>query len=343
VTLTVQTLDEATVNRWDEYVQRAEGATFFHRAGWKEVLDRAFGHKTHFLCACDGEVIVGILPLAQVKSLLFGNALSSLPFCVYGGVVADNEEVAQVLRREACRLADDLNVGALEFRNREASTTDWPVKELYYTFRKGIDSDDDVNLKAIPNRQRAMVRKGIKEGLQGEWGNKTGRFYRVYAESVRNLGTPVFSAKYLRILKEVFGDDCGVLMITHDGQDVAAVMSFYFRDEVIPYYGGSTSAARTIKGVNHYMYWELMRRSAEQGYRLFDFGRSKAGTGPYSFKKNFGFEPQPLPYEYYLVKSDVMPDVNPLNPKYRMMINMWSKLPLPVANFVGPFLARSLG
>jgi FemAB-related protein (PEP-CTERM system-associated) len=278
-----------------------------------------------------------------VKSLLFGNALSSLPFCVYGGVVADNEEVAQVLRREACRLADDLNVGALEFRNREASTTDWPVKELYYTFRKGIDSDDDVNLKAIPNRQRAMVRKGIKEGLQGEWGNTTGRFYRVYAESVRNLGTPVFSAKYLRILKEVFGDDCGVLMITHDGQDVAAVMSFYFRDEVIPYYGGSTSAARTIKGVNHYMYWELMRRSAEQGYRLFDFGRSKAGTGPYSFKKNFGFEPQPLPYEYYLVKSDVMPDVNPLNPKYRMMINVWSKLPLPVANFVGPFLARSLG
>lgn len=343
MTLTVQTLGEATVNRWDEYVQRAEGATFFHRAGWKEVLERAFGHKTHFLCACDGEVIVGILPLAQVKSLLFGNALSSLPFCVYGGVVADNEEVAQVLRREACRLADDLNVGALEFRNREASTTDWPVKELYYTFRKGIDSDDDVNLKAIPNRQRAMVRKGIKGGLQGEWGNTTGRFYRVYAESVRNLGTPVFSAKYLRILKEVFGDDCSMLMITHGGQDVAAVMSFYFRDEVIPYYGGSTSAARAIKGVNHYMYWELMRRSAEQGYRLFDFGRSKAGTGPYSFKKNFGFEPQPLPYEYYLVNSDVMPDVNPLNPKYRMMINVWSRLPLPVANFVGPFLARSLG
>ena len=188
-----------------------------------------------------------------------------------------------------------------------------------------------------------MVRKGIKEGLQGEWDNTTGRFYRVYAESVRNLGTPVFSAKYLRILKEIFGGDCSVLMITHDGEDVAAVMSFYFRDEVIPYYGGSTSAARTIKGVNHYMYWELMRRSAEQGYRLFDFGRSKAGTGPYSFKKNFGFEPQPLPYEYYLVKSDVMPDLNPLNPKYRMMINMWSKLPLPVANVVGPFLARSLG
>ena len=120
-------------------------------------------------------------------------------------------------------------------------------------------------------------------------------------------------------------------------------MSFYFRDEVIPYYGGGAAAARTIKGVNHVMYWELMHYSAEQGYRLFDFGRSKAGTGPFSFKKNFGFEPQPMPYDYYLVASSAVPDLNPLNPKYRLMINVWSKLPLPVANFVGPFLARSLG
>jgi FemAB-related protein (PEP-CTERM system-associated) len=167
--------------------------------------------------------------------------------------------------------------------------------------------------------------------------------YRVYSESVRNLGTPVFSEKYLRILQEVFTDDCSVLMITHNGQDVAAVMSFYFRDEVIPYYGGSTAVARTIKGVNHFMYWELMRYSREQGYRLFDFGRSKAGTGPYSFKKNFGFEAQPLPYEYYLVNSAAVPNINPLNPKYRLLVNTWTKLPLPVANFIGPFLARSLG
>ena len=132
-------------------------------------------------------------------------------------------------------------------------------------------------------------------------------------------------------------------MITHEQHDVAAVMSFYFREEVIPYYGGSTAAARTIKGVNHFMYWELMRRAREQGSRLFDFGRSKAGTGPYTFKKNFGFEPKPLPYEYFLVGSDAVPDVNPLDPKYRLMIETWSKLPLPVANLVGPFLARSLG
>ncbi|MCB1689021.1 MAG: FemAB family PEP-CTERM system-associated protein [Halioglobus sp.] len=343
MTLTVEKLDEKSMERWDAYVNKAPNATFFHLAGWKTVLERAFGHSTYFLYALEGDEIVGVLPLAQIKSALFGNTLSSLPFCVYGGIVADNEQAAAALREEACRLAERLKVGALELRNMNASTADWPVKKLYFTFRKAIDPSDEVNLKAIPNRQRAMVRKGIKEGLCSEWDDGVERLYRVYSESVRNLGTPVFSKKYLRILRQVFGSACSVLMVTHEGQDVAAVMSFYFRDEVIPYYGGSTAAARTIKGVNHVMYWELMRHSAAQGYTLFDFGRSKAGTGPYSFKKNFGFEPQPLPYEYYLVTSDAVPDVNPLNPKYRLMIKVWTRLPLPVANSVGPFLARSLG
>ncbi len=343
MTVTVEKLDEQAMARWDAYVDRAVDATFFHRAGWKTVLERAFGHAAYFLYAVEGGDVVGVLPLAQVKSALFGNTLSSLPFCVYGGIVADSEQAAAALREEACRLAERLRVGALELRNRRASAAGWPIKELYFTFRKAIDPSDEVNLKAIPNRQRAMVRKGLKEGLGSEWDEGVDRLYRVYSESVRNLGTPVFSVKYLRILREVFGSDCSVLMITHQGQDVAAVMSFYFRDEVIPYYGGSTAASRAIKGVNHVMYWELMRHSAAQGYTLFDFGRSKAGTGPFSFKKNFGFEPQPLPYEYYLVASDAVPDVNPLNPKYRLMINVWSRLPLPVANTIGPFLARSLG
>jgi len=343
VTVSITELEESEFSRWDAYVNAAEGATFFHRAGWKTVLERAFGHRTFFLQAQREGELVGVLPLAQVKSLLFGNSLSALPFCVYGGLVADDDEVASALRERACALASELGVDALEMRNREASGSGWPVKELYYTFRKSIDEDDDVNLKAIPNRQRAMVRKGIKEGLNSEWDENPDRLYRVYSESVRNLGTPVFSRRYFRVLQEVFGGDCSLLMITHQGADIAGVLSFYFRDEVLPYYGGSTAAARTVKGVNHFMYWELMRRSAKQGYRLFDFGRSKAGTGPFSFKKNFGFEPQPLPYDYFLVASDAIPDVNPLNPKYQLMINVWSKLPLPVANLFGPVLAKDLG
>jgi FemAB-related protein (PEP-CTERM system-associated) len=343
MSLEVLSLTEATVAAWDSYVDKAESATFFHRAGWKEVQELAFGHATHFLYAQEEGQVVGVLPLVHIKSALFGNSLSSTPFCVYGGIVADSPAAEDALREAACNLAVEKKVGSLELRNRSETSTNWPVKDLYFTFRKEIDPDDDVNLKAIPNRQRAMVRKGIKEGLESEWDSSTDRVFGVYSESVRNLGTPIFSSKYLRILKDVFADDCSMLMITHEGQDVAGVMSFYFRNEVIPYYGGSTSAARNIKGVNHFMYWELMRRSREQGYTLFDFGRSKAGTGAYSFKKNFGFVPEPLPYEYFLVRDKSVPEVNPLNPKYQLMIKVWTRLPLPVANTLGPFLARSLG
>ncbi|PLW81534.1 peptidoglycan bridge formation protein FemAB [Kineobactrum sediminis] len=332
--------DEAA---WDAFVLASPQAGFCHRFAWQRVLQRAFGHRGHFLLAEQAGEIVGVLPLAEVRSRLFGYKLSSLPFCVYGGIAANSEAAAGALRAAACERAQALGVDALELRNTQDSGSGWPTKDLYYTFRKPITADNDANLKAIPNRQRAMIRKGINSGLEGEEVAGTNRLYRVYAESVRNLGTPVFSRRYLEILREEFGTDCRVLMIREGDEDVAGVMSFYFRGEVLPYYGGSIARARHIKGCNHFMYWDLLRRSAEEGITSFDFGRSKRDTGPFDFKKNWGFEPQPLPYEYFLVKATAVPDVNPSNPKYRLLVDTWRRLPLPLANLLGPPVARSLG
>lgn len=341
--ITIHHLSEKNFARWDNFVSQSEEATFFHRAGWKTVLETAFGHRGYFLYAeRDGE-IEGILPLAQNKSILFGNMLVSTPFCVYGGIVAQSEESALALRQAASDLAYTLKVDALELRNLKASGTDWPEKTIYSTFRKNIDSDHDVNMKAIPSKQRTMIRKGIKNGLVSEVGDYWDRAYRVYSESVRNLGTPIFTKKYFRTLRQVFGDDCGVMMISHQGKDVAGVVSFYFRDEVLPYYGGSIAASRSIKGVNDFMYWELMRRSADQGITVFDFGRSKNDTGPYHFKKHWGFIPEPLHYECALITAQTVPEINPLNPKYQLFIKAWKKLPLFTANLIGPILAKSLG
>ncbi len=339
----VSQLESSDMAAWDRFVHQSQQATFFHRSAWKGVLEEAFGHRCFFLKASVDGAIRGILPLAYVKSFIFGNSLTSLPFCVYGGVVADTPEINWALRQKAQELAEDLKVGALELRSTVETESDWPVKELYVTFKKEILEDDEANLMAIPNRQRAMIRKGQSAGLVSEWDSDVDRLYKVYAESVRNLGTPVFSRKYLKILKKHFGDDCSVLMIRSGDSDVAGVMNFYFRNEVLPYYGGSTSGSRQIKGVNDFMYWELMRRSREQGVTCFDFGRSKKGTGAYKFKKNWRFTPQDLPYEYFLVKSGEVPELNPSNPKYKLLIEGWSRLPLPVANTLGPLLARSLG
>lgn len=340
----VEQLSDQQVSEWDAYVATTPKASFFHRAGWRTVLEQAFGHTAYYLYtrAGAGGPINGILPLVQMKSLLFGNHLVSTPFCVYGGIVAENTEAAAALREAACELASTLKVAALELRNDRPSGSDWPTKTLYYTFRREIFADHDANMQAIPNKRRAMIRKGIKAGLQGEEDRDWRRFYAAYAESVRNLGTPVFSARYFQLLRDVFEDDCRILMITHQGQDVAGVLSFYYKDQVLPYYAGSFDSAKHLKA-HDFMYWELMSRACDEGLKVFDFGRSKADTGPYLFKRGWGFEPEPLHYEYFLVTADRVPQVNPANPKYRLFIDLWKRLPLPVANRLGPLLSRSLG
>ena len=338
----IKTLDKANYSRWDNFLQANADATFFHLSGWKEVIEKAFGHKTYFLYVENEGEISGILPLVHVKSLLFGNNLVSTAFCVYGGIVAKDEQTYLELDTEACRLAEQLGVDCLEMRNRVQKTPDRPYKELYVTFRKELDADIEKNMLAIPRKQRAMVRKGIEAGLTSTIDTDVDRLHKAYSESVRNLGTPVFSKKYFQILKDVFADQCEVLSIEHNGRLIASVMNFYFKDEVLPYYGGGTELARELKG-NDFMYWEVMRRAVEKGVKIFDYGRSKVGTGSYSFKKNWGFTPEPLFYEFHLVKAAELPDINPLNPKYQLFIAAWKRLPLPISQLVGPWLSKDLG
>ena len=214
--------------------------------------------------------------------------------------------------------------------------------DLYVTFRKSIEADHDKNLKSIPRKQRAMVRKGIQNGLRSIVHRDVRPLHGIYAESVRNLGTPVFSRRYFALLAEVFAADCDIVTVLDGDNPIAAVMNFYFRDEVLPYYGGGTALARRRAG-NDFLYWEVMRRAADRGCHLFDFGRSKLGTGAFDFKKNWGFVPEPLCYRYKLAPGAAIPDHNPLNPKYRYFIAAWKRLPLAVANAIGPSIVRGLG
>lgn len=339
----IKQLIPADKARWDDFVQNCTDATFFHRAAWRDVIETAFGHETYFLYAERAGQIEAVLPMARIKSRLFGHSLISLPFCVYGGVAATSEAAATAVEEAAVELSEKLRVDHLELRQRRRRHPSWPAKsDMYVTFRKEIDPDPEKNMLAIPRKQRAMVRKGIEAGLQGQWDNGVDNFFDMYSRSVHALGTPVFSRRYFQILREQFGKDCSVLTITKDGRPVSSVMNFYFRDEVLPYYGGGGDEARQYKA-NDFMYWDLMRRSCEQRIRIFDYGRSKIGTGSYSFKKNWGFEPEPLYHEYHLVCSRDIPDVNPLNPKYKLFIETWKKLPLGVTRVIGPMIVRNLG
>lgn len=335
--------DTAAARRWDTFVIECDEATFFHRSGWQQVVRDVFRHNTFFLYAELAGRIQGVLPLAHIESLLFGSSLVSLPFAVYGGAAAISGQAVEALEMEAQRIARELGVHHLELRNVKRRHTDWPVQNLYVTFRKSILPLEESNMLDIPRKQRAMVRKGIKNQLVSQVDSDVDRFFDLYADNVHRHGTPALPKRYFNALATVFGPDCEVLTVTSpEGRPLSSVMSFYFRDEVLPYYAGDEQSAREL-AANDFKYWELMRRSCVRGLKTFDFGRSKQDTGSYAFKRNWGFEPQPLHYEHCLYRRDGLPQNNPANPKYRALIAAWRRLPIGFANWLGPFVVRNLG
>jgi len=339
--------------RWDEFVMAQPAGTFFHLSAWRDILALSFGYEAMYLWVQESGFVRGILPLFLVKSLLFGRSLVAMPFGVYGGILSADERAGRMLLEEATSLAREHQVRFLELRGNpygnfdilghaNGSASMWSRKDLYFTFVSEIEATDEVNLARIPRKQRRMVRQGEKHGLKAIFDNgRLKEFYDVYAESVRNLGTPVFGYSYFQNLTNVFGDNCKVLVIEHQGKVIAGVMSFFYRDQVLPYYGGALQESMQL-APNDFMYWELMRYGAAHGYKIFDFGRSKEGTGAFNFKRHWGFEPKPLPYWCYSPTGQEIPDTSPLNPKLQWAIRIWRGLPLPVTKSLGPHIVRHI-
>jgi FemAB-related protein (PEP-CTERM system-associated) len=223
------------------------------------------------------------------------------------------------------------------------SVGDYPTKDLYFNFSRELDPDPEVNLAAIPRKQRAMVRKGAKSGLTHETGHHLlPEFYEMMARSYHSLGTPIFAQRFFSKFLDAFGEMSDLLVVrSPEKEPVAGVLTFYYKDRVMPFYAGSRIEARAL-APNDYMYWQLMKDGCERGYRVFDYGRSKADTGSFSFKKHWGFEPRQLAYQYMLIKAEEMPNLSPTNPKYRKKIEMWRRMPFGLTKILGPPLAKYL-
>jgi FemAB-related protein (PEP-CTERM system-associated) len=337
--------------RWDEYVLAHPGGTFFHQWKWREIISTNFGYEPLYLCVEDNGEIQGILPLFLVRSLLFGRSLVAIPLAVYGGILASTETAEAILLEKAMALGTQHKAKYLELRGNphlptgkstQAANTHIPAtqKDLYVTFVEEIDSVDDVNFARIPRKQRRMVRQGEKHGLRFALDNNRLRdFYQIYAASVRNLGTPVFGYPYFENVVESFGDQCKVFLVDFQGKGIAGVLVFFYKNQVLPYYGGALKECFHL-APSDFMYWELMKYGAAQGYKIFDFGRSKQGTGSFNFKRHWGFEARPLPYSYYPIGDRSIPDTSSLNPKLQWAVRIWQNLPLRLTMALGPRIVR---
>jgi FemAB-related protein (PEP-CTERM system-associated) len=326
--------------RWDDYVIRHPQASLFHLSGWRRVLDATFGYRPISLIASRDGRATGILPLFVTPTLPFGCSLISVPLGVYGGICADDDAAGRALLDAAQTEAERMRVRYVELRH-ETPVHDLPMKDLYVTFRKEIFPDPEKNLAAVPRKQRRMIRQGGEHGLVAQAGGEEWLegFYRIYAHSVRNLGTPVYPFRLFQHLLREFGSACRIFVVHHEQTMVAAVMTFYFKNHVMPYYGGALRDAFQY-AANDFMYWSLLNDGALRGYTIFDFGRSKRDSGSFHFKRHWGFEPTPLAYQYHLVGQRRLPDLSPRNPRFSPAIAVWKRLPLWLANSIGPTVVR---
>src|SRR6266853_277902 len=327
--------------QWDHYVLHHPQGTLFHLTAWQRVIARSFGYKPLYLVAVEGMDIRGVLPLFLVSNPLMGRTLISTPFAVYGGVCASDTAAQEALVTAASKLAHEQKVEYLELRLREAGPSNgFQTKELYVSFDTAIEPDSERLLKGLPRDTRYMIRKGQKAGLRVTRGNhQVGIFYEIYAQSVRNLGTPVFARKFFRVLLEELGETAEISVVWKGDSAVASVLSFRFRDWILPYYGGSTLEGRHC-AANNFMYCQLLESARQRGIRNFDFGRSKLGTGADHFKADWNMRERPLPYQFHLVKRREMPNFSPANPRFKRVTELWRKIPFPVTKFIGPALVK---
>jgi len=326
---------------WDAFVLEQPEGSFFHLTGWGRVVERAFGFQPcHLLAEEDGRV-AGVLPLFLVSNWIQGRTLISTPFAVYGGICASTESARSALGEAACQMAVRQDVQYLELRERRGDLgAGFRTKELYVSFDLELPSDPQRLLKQIPKDTRYMIRKGEKKGLRAVRDNaQLDVFYEIYAHSVRALGSPVFSRNFFRALAEEFGPGAEITVVWHGGKAVAGVLSFRYRDGLLPYYGGSLPEGRDL-AANNFLYWEVMKSACERGFRWFDFGRSKRGTGSYFFKSQWSMREYPLPYQYYLVRRKELPNFSPANPRFGLAISLWKHMPFPLTKTLGPALVR---
>lgn len=333
--------------RLTDFTSDHPDATPFHLPAWSIAVATGCGQTSHTLVAerANGS-LAGFVPLTEVRSVLFGRALVSNGFAVGGGVLAHDAATGDALAAAAWALAGRLRCPTLELRGGSVPAGDWQVDtDSYLGFARALAADDEAELSAVPRKQRAELRKALAQDLPVTVGRDAvaaRTHYAVYAESVRNLGTPVFPARLFRSVLQHFGESADILTVRSDGAAVASVLSLYFKGTVYPYWGGGTPAARTLRA-NDAMYFALMRHARMRDCMRFDFGRSKVGTGPAAFKKNWGFDGVPLPYVKRAAPGEAPREINPLNPRYTRKVEAWKKLPLWIANRVGPLLAKGLG
>jgi serine/alanine adding enzyme len=343
--MNICSLTDNNLEAWESYVMKSAASHCYHQAGWKNVIEKSFGHKSYYLIAgSDSNDIKGILPLVHIKSSIFGNYMVSLPFFNYGGICADSTEAYSCLLSEAIRIAKGEKAEHIELRHMENKTIDLPVKTAKVSMRLSLPKESDELRKSLPSKLRSQIRRPEKEDMHTQIGRheELDSFYEVFSVNMRDLGTPVYSKDFFKnILKEFPGSTWICSVYSKDGEPAAAGFLVGFKDTMeIPW--ASSKKKSNHHSPNMLLYWDVLKFACDNGYRVFDFGRSTPGEGSYRFKEQWGAKPIQLYWHYWMRNGGPLPELNPKNPKYQLAIKIWQKLPVAVTKIIGPRIVKNL-
>lgn len=328
---------------WEEYVNNHNDGTIFHSLIWQDLMQKVFGFKSWNLISKRNGDITGILPLMQVNSIFFGKLLISVPFGVYGGLLVNEETSAQALVRKSSDLAKQVNAKYVELRHLVSPLNSTSCNNNFYTFIEKVPDTEDGCLKRIPRKARAEVRKALKNPRLSSKVNQIGisEFYQLYSINKRKLGSPIFPKKLFQEILNVFNEDLVIVDIRIDDVPVSAVLSFIYKDTIMPYYSGANSDSEHFS-IGNFMYYKLMLLACQRGLKYFDFGRSPINTGAFSFKKNQGFQPKQLVYDYILNTQKQIPEFTPSNSTYRNAQQIFKRMPLRLTQMVGNVVVKNI-
>ena len=329
---------------WDRFVLDHECGTGYHLYSWNNVISEVFGHDTIYLMVKnESGVVVGVAPLVILSSRLFGGFLVSLPFLNYGGILATNQEVRASLEASVEKIAIRKNLDHVELRQQHIVATSWISSERKVSMRLSLPSTYEELQKKFPSKLRSQVRRAQKEGMTTRIGGSEclDEFYAVFSRCMRDLGTPVYAKSFFAKILEVFPKEARICIVSHGGGPVAAGFLYGFRSSLeIPW---AASDKRFNKlAPNMMLYGAVLEYACQQGFQVFDFGRSSPDSGTYRFKEQWGAQPHQLYWYYWMGQGRQVPQLNPQNPKYALAIRLWQNLPLPIANLLGPHIVKYL-
>lgn len=328
---------------WQRFTESHSECDHYHRWGWKQVIENSFGWRTFYLMAEEESGITGILPLVWQKSRLFGSFLISLPYLNGGGLVTETQEAKDALVREAIALARKLGVDHLELRHRRDHNLGLPSKTNKLAVVNEVHSDEEKMWSSLGHKVRTDIRKARKSELTAEFRGEEvlDDYYEVFAENMRNLGTPVYSRKFFLEMLRAFPSETFICIVRYHGSPVAVSFLMGYRETVEAGWSASRYRYLSIKP-NMFLYWKILCFAGERGFHLFDFGRSTIDSGTHRFKMQWGGKEIPLQWDYWVRNGGEFPQLNPQNPRYRLAIGIWQRMPVGLTKLMGPRIARCL-